>query len=68
MVSNLFPQRLRICRKRKGISCSVLSELCGMSKNMVSRYESGSQVPTLNSAVQLANVLDVSLDWLCGRV
>ena len=64
----LFQERLRMCRKRKNISCSVLSELCGLSKNVVGRYESGSRMPTLSSAVELANALDVSLDWLCGRV
>lgn len=68
MDAYLFPQRLRICRKRKGISCCVLSELCGLSTSTVARYENRERIPSIETAVELANALDVSLDWLCGRV
>lgn len=64
----LFRDRLRMCRKREKISCSVLSGLCGLSTGTVARYENGERIPSIETAAQLANVLDVSLDWLCGRV
>lgn len=62
-----FPQRLRKLRERKGISRRVLSELCGLSKNAVSRYERGERSPSLADATILAEFFDISLDQLAGR-
>lgn len=62
-----FPQRLRKLRERKGISRRVLSELCGLSKNVVSRYERGERSPSLADAAILAEFFGVSLDQLAGR-
>ena len=62
-----FPQRLRELRERKRISRRVLSELCGLSKNMVNRYERGERVPSLTDAQNLADFFGVSLDYLSGR-
>ena len=61
-----FPQRLRMLRERRGISRRVLSELCGLSKNMISRYERGERSPSLSDAVKLARFFGVSLDQLAG--
>ena len=62
-----FPQRLRRLRERKRVSRRVLSELCGLSKNMVMRYERGERVPSLEDAAALADFFSVSLDYLSGR-
>lgn len=62
-----FPQRLQRLRERRKISRRVLSELCGLSKSAVSRYERGERMPGLDDAVQLADFFGVSLDYLVGR-
>ena len=62
-----FPQRLQKLRERKRISRRVLSELCGLSKNAISRYERGERVPSLEDAAVIAAYFDVSLDYLYGR-
>ena len=62
-----FPKRLLQLRKQTGISRYVLSELCGISKNAVSDYESGKRLPSFKSLMKLADFFEVSLDWLCGR-
>jgi len=62
-----FPARLRALRERKRISRRVLSELCGLSKNSIARYERGERVPTITDAAALADFFEVSLDRLCGR-
>ena len=67
MEENVFPQRLRKLREREGKSRVVLSQLCGLSKNMISRYERGERVPSLKDAALLAEHFGVSLDFLCGR-
>lgn len=62
-----FPARLREMRERKRLSRRVLSELCGLSKNSIARYERGERVPSLADAEALADFFEVSLDCLCGR-
>jgi len=62
-----FPRRLRALRERRRISRRVLSELCGLSKNSIARYERGERVPSLTDAKALADFFEVSLDRLCGR-
>lgn len=63
----IFPRRLRILRERKRVSRRVLSELCGLSKNMIARYERGERIPSLADAAVLADFFDVTLDDLWGR-
>lgn len=62
-----FPEQLRSLRERAGMSRRILSELCGLSKNSIARYERGERVPSLTDAEALADFFDVSLDRLCGR-
>ena len=62
-----FPQKLRKLRERRGISRRVLSELCGLSKNMISVYELGESEPTASTLVILAETFGVSVDELLGR-
>ena len=58
-----FSVRLRYLRERRGISRATMSELCGLSKSMISKYERGERQPTL----ELADFFEVSMDYLCGR-
>ena len=62
-----FPHRLRELREKRRVSRRILAELCGLSKNMVSRYERGERVPSIDEAAQLADYFGVTLDDLCGR-
>ena len=62
-----FPTRLQRLRERRRISRRVLSELCGLSKNMIARYERGERLPSIKDAAALADFFGVSLDYLCGR-
>ena len=67
MAKSEFPTQLRRLRERRRISRRVLSELCGLSKNSIARYERGERVPSLTDAEALADFFNVSLDRLCGR-
>ena len=44
-----------------------LQELAQLPETLVSQYESGHRVPSLQNAIKLADALGVSLDWLVGR-
>ena len=63
----IFRQRLQQLREKKRISRIVLSELCGLSPDVVRRYERGEAEPTLKSLIALAEFFEVSVDYLIGR-
>lgn len=62
-----FAERLQWLREKRRISRSVLSELCGLNKNQIARYERGEQAPNLASLVALADFFAVSVDYLLCR-
>lgn len=59
-----FPERLRRMRERIGISRRVLSERCGMSKNVISMYERGEKEPVASSLEKLADFFGMTMDDL----
>ena len=66
-MENLFGQRLQQLRERRRISRRVLAELCGLSRNMVGRYERGERAPSVGTVMLLADYFGVTTDWLLGR-
>ena len=63
----LFGQRLKAIRTEKGLKQSDLSESLGTDFRSVSNWERGVSAPNLDLLVKLADILDVSLDYLAGR-
>ena len=62
-----FGDSLRSLRERRKVSRRVLSELCGLSKNQIGRYERGEREPKLSTLMQLADYFEVSVDRLLGH-
>lgn len=58
-----FPS-LSYYRKRKRISQEKLSELVGVSRQTVSRWEQGDSYPSADHLTKLSEVLDVPIDTL----
>lgn len=63
----LFPARLKAMRNKQQIDQRTLAELCGLSKDMIGQYERGEKMPSLKTAITMADYFDVSLDYLMGR-
>lgn len=61
----MFADRLREARQRAGISQAELSRRTGIASATLSSYEKG-KMPPIDKAFQIAETLNVSLDWLCG--
>lgn len=59
---------LAALRLRAGLSQKALAELCGCEQPHISRYESGSTVPSLFAAKRIAVALGVSLDQLADAM
>ena len=64
---NRLSMHLKEVRKAKCLTQDELAEKADISRVMVSRYESGTVIPTVDVLVRIADALDVSTDYLLGR-
>jgi transcriptional regulator with XRE-family HTH domain len=62
-----FGKRLLEARKNKGISQEELAEQLGTKGPAIGRYERDEMKPSIEAAAKMADILDVSLDWLVGH-
>ena len=64
----MFGQRLRLARKKAGLSMQALAERMSpqISAQAISKYEAGKMMPSSAILVSLGKVLGVSLDFLMG--
>jgi transcriptional regulator with XRE-family HTH domain len=62
-----FPQRLRRRREALNLSKTALARQIGLNMVSILEFEKGRKTPSVDTLVALAEALDVSLDWLCGR-
>lgn len=61
-----FGTRLMLIRKEKNLSQTKLAKMVGVHPNVLGRYEREEARPFVEMAMQLANALEVSLDYLVG--
>ena len=54
-------------RKARGLSQEDLAARIQVSRQAVSKWETGDAMPDLNKLLALADALEISLDTLCGR-
>lgn len=64
----MFSQRLKLARKRSGLSMQALAERINpsVSAQAISKYESDKMMPSSSVLVGLGKALNVSLDFLLG--
>lgn len=63
-----FGERLREILKQKGISQEKLKKELPVSSSLIYKWLSGKSCPYPSTLVRLANYLDVSVDYLLGRL
>ena len=64
---NDFAKRLRIIRKKKGLTQKQLAVEVGASERGIQSYEIGERNPAFAQLITLADYFDVSIDYLVGR-
>lgn len=62
-----FSNALIQLRKQDGLTQSELAAAIGMSKSIISMYESGQRMPSFEAAEALADFFNVNMDQLYGR-
>ena len=63
----MFKDRLKEMRNQKGYSAQKMADRLFISLRQYQRYEYGENSPTLEGLVQIADILDVSTDYLLCR-
>lgn len=63
----MFPKRLNLTRKSKGFTAQQMANLLCIHIRAYRKYESGDTMPNLNNLVKIADILEVSTDYLLGR-
>ena len=58
---------LKRFRKSYKITQKQAASACGISERNYQDYEYGRVIPTATVLIALADYIDVSLDYLCGR-
>lgn len=63
----MFPQRLNETRKAKGFTAQQMASYLDMGLRSYRNYESGDREPSLSTLIKIADLLDVSTDYLLCR-
>lgn len=64
---SVFSERLKIERKKAGLTQEEVAEKLGITRPAYTQYETDKTQPNLETAAKLADLYKVSLDYLVGR-
>lgn len=62
----IFSQRLKELRMERSLGQVALAESIGVSKAVVSMWETGKRESSMTSLIALANFYGVSIDYIVG--
>lgn len=60
----LFSEKLAVLRRREGMSQEQLADRLAVTRQSVSKWESGAAMPELNKLVAISDLFGVSVDYL----
>ena len=63
----VFGKRLKELRKEHGCTIEQFADMVGISKSTLGYYENDKRMPDIEILARIANVLNVSADYLIGR-
>ncbi len=63
----MFGIRLNKLRKLRGFTAQKMADAIGVNLHSYRKYESNDRQPSYEILVQIADILDVSTDYLLGR-
>ena len=63
----VFGKRLKELRKEHGYTIEQFADMVGISKSTLGYYENYKRMPDIEILARIANVLNVSADYLIGR-
>jgi transcriptional regulator with XRE-family HTH domain len=66
-MKNILSQRLKECRKERGLTQGQVAIYCDMTEKAYQNYELMRRQPKLEFIIKIADLYDVSIDYLVGR-
>lgn len=66
--SEIFKERLKAARELRDMKQSELAEKAGLPASSIAHFESGNRKPSFDNLRRLATALEVTTDYLLGRV
>jgi len=64
----MFPERLRAAREHRDLNQGDLAKRSGLQTSAISHFETGARKPSFDNLRRLADALEVTTDYLLGRV
>ncbi len=64
----VFPTRLRVVRELRKLSQAELATKAGLQPAAISHFETGGRRPSFDNLRRLASALQITTDYLLGRV
>lgn len=65
-LAEIASRRIRIARKDSGLTQAELADHLGLTRDAVSKMETGVSTPTLRTLEQLPGILNRSVEWFLG--
>lgn len=65
---DILAKRLKECRKEKGLTQYQVAVYCDITEKAYQNYELMMREPKLEILIKIADIFDVSLDYLVGRI
>lgn len=63
----MFNQRLRECRIKSKYTQQNIADMLGISLNAYQKYEQAERSPSLETLIKIADIFDVTTDYLLCR-
>ena len=60
-------EKICLCRKKQGLSQEALAQILGVSRQAVSKWETGDSEPEISKLKLLAQTFGVTVDWLLSQ-
>ncbi len=64
---NILAQRLKQCRKARGMTQQQVAIYCDITEKTYQNYELMTREPKIEILIKIANLYETSLDYLVGR-
>lgn len=63
----IFTEKLKTCRKKAKETQKQIAEKLEISERSYQHYELGTREPNIEMLIKIANIFNVSIDYLVGR-
>ncbi|MBQ8550266.1 MAG: helix-turn-helix transcriptional regulator [Clostridia bacterium] len=66
-LNKILSERLRSCRKERGYTQAQVAIYCDITEKAYQNYELMTRSPQIEILIKLADLFEVSIDYLVGR-